>query len=132
MQEWPATITFDGPHPLVVALAGRLGGEASDDGEDSANGGRVLVVGGSSLIQDQFMAGSGQALVLNLVDWLLLDDAMLEIRSRGLAVAPLEEISDGKRNFIKYGNIIGVPLLFVAIGLVRWRLRERRRAMVTA
>ena len=124
LQQWPATISFDGPHPLVVALAG-AGGDAP------GKGGRVLVFGGSSIIQDQFLGGTSQALVLNLVDWLLLDDAMLQIRSRGLVDAPLDEVSDAKRSALKWGNIVGVPLVFVLIGIVRWRLRERRRALVT-
>ncbi len=121
MQEWPASIDFTGPYPLVVALAGAFGGQ--DEG-------RVLVFGGSSVLSDQYQSASGQALVLNLVDWLLLDDAMLEIRSRGMADAPLEEIDDTKRNTIKFANILGVPLLFIAIGIVRWRLRERSRSQM--
>lgn len=129
LQRWPDTIQFDGPHPVVVALAGPLGGPG--EGDEAAANGRVLVFGGSSVIQDQFLSGTGQALVLNLVDWLLLDDAMLDIRTRGLVAAPLEEVSDSKRATLKYFNIIGIPLIFVAIGLVRWRLRERRRALVT-
>jgi gliding-associated putative ABC transporter substrate-binding component GldG len=118
LQRWPATITFTGPHPLVVALSG------------IGNGGRALVIGGSSLIQNQFFGGSGQALALNLVDWLLLDEAMMAIRSRGLTVAPLPELSDTMRTTLKYLNILGVPALLVAAGLVRWRLRERRRRSV--
>ena len=76
--------------------------------------------------------GTGRALVLNLVDWLLLDQAMLQIRTRGLAEPPLEEISDSTRVTAKWFNILGVPLIFVLIGLIRWRLRERRRALVMA
>jgi ABC-type uncharacterized transport system involved in gliding motility auxiliary subunit len=94
------------------------------------DGGRALVIGGSSMVQDQFMGGTAQALALNLVDWLLLDEAMMGIRTRGLAVAPLDELSDATRTTLKYANILGLPALFVAYGLVRWRLRERRRRLV--
>ena len=34
---------------------------------------------------------------------------------------------DGARNAVKYGNVVGVPLLLVFYGLVRWRTRELRR-----
>ena len=45
---------------------------------------------------------------------------MLQIRSRGLVAAPLEEISDSRRAFLKYGNIIGVPLVFVGLLVGAW------------
>lgn len=118
LQRWSASITFTGPHPLVVGVSG------------IGDGGRALVIGGSSLVQDQFMGGTAQALALNLVDWLLLDEAMMGIRTRGLTVAPLDELSDTTRTTLKYANILGLPALFVAYGLVRWRLRERRRRLV--
>jgi hypothetical protein len=48
-----------------------------------------------------------------------------------LSAAPLGEVSDGARSAIRYANILGMPLLFIAFGLVRWRRRESRRARVT-
>ncbi len=125
LQRWPATVEFTGPHPLVAAV--RVSVE-----DDDAAPGRVLVIGGSSLLENQFLMGAGRALVLNLVDWLLLDQAMLEIRTRGVAAPPLDELSDATRRTLKYGNIIGVPLAFILIGLIRWRMRERRRRLVVA
>ncbi|MBC7792509.1 MAG: ABC transporter permease, partial [Clostridia bacterium] len=92
---------------------------------------RILVAGGSAFIQDQFGGKANEAFILNMVDWLVMDEAMLSVRSRGLAAAPLEEISDGGRNAMKLANIVGLPFAFVAFGLVRWRLREGRRSKVT-
>lgn len=140
LQQWPETIEFNGPYPLVATVSGEIPGEATPPGSGDAGSApapaeavpvRLLVAGGSALLTDQFLSNSTQAMVLNLVDWLLLDEAMLEIRTRGLAEAPLEELDDGARNLVKYGNIVGVPLLFALLGLVRWRLRERRRRLVT-
>jgi hypothetical protein len=49
-----------------------------------------------------------------------------------LAGSPLQaELSDGTRNAVKFGNALGMPFLLVAFGLVRWRLREARRARVS-
>ena len=73
------------------------------------------------------MQRSNEALVLNLMDWLVLDEDLLAVRTRGLGAAPLEELEDSQRLTIKYGNIIGLPLLFMVFGLVRWRRREARR-----
>jgi hypothetical protein len=47
-----------------------------------------------------------------------------------LEAAPLRELTDGQRNTVKYLNMLGLPLVFVAFGLVRWRVRERRRGRV--
>ena len=46
--------------------------------------------------------------------------------------APLQaELSNGTRTGMKLGNAFGMPLLLVAFGLVRWRMREARRARAT-
>lgn len=140
LQQWPDTIDFTGPYPLVATVSGDIQVAAAPKDDDDAGSApapattvpvRLLVVGGSAILQDQFLSNTTQALVLNLVDWLLLDDAMLSIRTRGLADAPLKELDDGTKKLVKYGNVIGVPLLFVLLGIVRWRLRERRRRLVT-
>jgi hypothetical protein len=58
-------------------------------------------------------------------------EALLSVRSRGLAAAPLGEVSDGGRNAMKLANVVGLPFAFVAFGLIRWRMREARRGKVT-
>jgi len=129
--------TVDGsqvhPRNLVVALSGVLPshfGAAPTATEQSRPQGRVLVTGGASFLADQFLSKGNQTLLLNLMDWLVLDDALLAIRSRGLAAAPLRDVDEGSRRLIKLGNVVGLPLALVAFGLVRWRMRERRRARV--
>jgi len=80
---------------------------------------------------DQVGGRLGQAFVLNLIDWLMLDEGLLAMRTRGMTVAPLQkDISDNTRNSVKYGNMLGVPFLFCLYGLVRWRSRERRRRTI--
>ena len=87
---------------------------------------------GSAALWDDFMSSANQAFLLNVADWLLLDSALLNMRTRGLAEAPLDkDISDATRNGVKYGNVLGIPFLFTAFGLVRWRMREARRSRVT-
>jgi ABC-type uncharacterized transport system involved in gliding motility auxiliary subunit len=127
---------------LVVALSGPVKSHfgqgpapapAKEGEEAPAVGGtnaRVLIAGGSSMMTDQFMSPTNQALALNLIDWLLSDEGLLALRSRGLGGAPIDELSDGVRAAIKYGNIVGVPLAFIAFGLVRWRRRETRRQLI--
>lgn len=142
-RDWRSeTITANGPHNLMVQVSGKLPShykaEAStSSGPDpilaeSQGDARVVVAGGSSLAWDDFMGQPNQALLLNTADWLLLDPALLAMRTRGISEATLQpEIADSTRNLVKFGNILGVPLLLVAFGIVRWRMREARRATVT-
>ena len=113
------------------------GGAPSGDEADQAspltvaNNARILVAGGATFLSDSFLSQQSQAFILNLTDWLLLDEALLKIRSRGLASAAIDELDEGARRGIKYGNILGLPMALVALGLVRWRRREHRRTRVS-
>ena len=143
-RDWRSeTITATGPYDLMIQVRGKLKSHFATQALQSAPGAapllaeskgesRIIVVGGSSLLWDEFFGRPSQALALNVADWMLLDPALLAMRSRGLAGAPLEaELSDGKRNAVKFGNALGMPFLLVAFGLVRWRMREGRRAGAT-
>jgi ABC-type uncharacterized transport system involved in gliding motility auxiliary subunit len=144
MQRWTLDALGEpSAQKLAVALSGPIashfgtsdaaaqGGAEADKGEqEKSSGGRVLVVGGSSFLQDQFLAPGNQALVLNLLDWLVLDDALLAVRSRGLEAAPLKELDERQRAAIRYANVIGLPVAMVLFGIGRWRMRERRRSRV--
>ena len=149
LQEWGVLgIEFEGAQNLVATISGTLktafdeamgddmgATEESDEAPESwltkTDHARVVVVGGSSILRDQYTSESNQALVLNLLDWMLLDDAMLSIRTRGLTIAPLDEVPDVVRNVMKYGNMVGLPVALVAFGLVRWRIREAKRRGLT-
>jgi gliding-associated putative ABC transporter substrate-binding component GldG len=124
-RRWTAEdVGEQGSRILIATVSGQL---PSHYGAAVEAESRVVVAGGSSFIGDQFFAEGNQALLLNIVDWLARDDALLAIRTRGLKAAPLREVSDSTRSLIKYGNIVGVPLLLVLYGLFRWRRREARR-----
>ncbi len=126
-----ADVGQQGERTLIAALSGVLPSHygVTPDGEAAES--RVVVAGGGMFIADQFFAQGNEALLLNILDWLVRDDALLAVRSRGLKAAPLDEVSDASRTLIKYGNIIGVPLFLVLYGLFRWRRREARRAGVS-
>ncbi|MFY0579459.1 GldG family protein [Cystobacter fuscus] len=130
-----------GPYPLIVQVSGKLKSHFAAQANvssatpllaESKGEPRVIVAGGSAALWDDFMSSANQAFLLNVADWLLLDSALLNMRTRGLAEAPLDkDISDATRNTVKYGNVLGIPFLFTAFGLVRWRMREARRSRVT-
>ena len=129
LQRWTADMVKDeGAKGLIVTVSGPVKSYATAG--TAATNARILVAGGSSFMADKFLSPGNEALVMNLVDWLVLDEALLAVRSRGLAAAPLSDIGEGGRAAVKYLNIAGVPLALVGFGLVRWRSRERRRREV--
>jgi ABC-type uncharacterized transport system involved in gliding motility auxiliary subunit len=117
---------------LIVALDGVV--PSKFDGASSSadvKPARIVVAGGATFIADQFLSAGNQALLLNVMDWLVRDDALLAVRTRGLRAAPLKDVDDGTRRSVKYANIVGVPVLCIAAGLIRWRRRESRRSRVS-
>jgi gliding-associated putative ABC transporter substrate-binding component GldG len=132
-QRWTQdAVGSQGMRNLVVSLTGTMPGSfatSSTDGDVRET--RIVVAGGAGFVTDRFLAQGNEALLLNLMDWLVRDDALLAVRSRGLQAAPLEDLNESRRRMVKYANIIGLPLLYIAFGLVRWRRRESRRTKVS-
>ena len=92
--------------------------------------GRVAVIGSADFASDRYARNSPTNIVLvqNAIDWLAQDDALIAIRSKDRAPPPLVFSSSVARGAAKYGNLIGVPLLLVAAGIVRlWRRRRTTR-----
>lgn len=92
--------------------------------------GRIVVVGTADFASDRYARNSPENIVFvqNAIDWLAQDEALIAIRSKNRAPPPLVFTSMVKRSAVKYGNVIGVPLLLVALGIVRlWRRRETTR-----
>lgn len=131
-RDWRSeTITPTGPYDLMVQLSGKLKGGAANASSPEAKASRVVVAGTAALFQDDFMQRPNAALLLDVADWLVLDPALLAMRTRGLHLATLKsELSDGTRNAAKFGNALGLPLALAAFGLIRWRLREGRRTRI--
>jgi gliding-associated putative ABC transporter substrate-binding component GldG len=130
-QRWTVDqVTDAGKHDLIVAVSGKIPSHF-DGSAAGADDSRLVVAGGASFVEDDFFSEGNQALFLNLMDWLVRDDALLAVRTRGMEAAPLRDVGESTRSTLKYANVVGIPLLCVALGLVRWRRREARRSRVT-
>ena len=84
------------------------------------------MVGSADFASDRYVRGgeTGVVFVQNAVDWLAQDEALIAIRSKDRTPPPLVFTSNAMRDAVKYGNLIGIPLLLVALGGVRlWRRR---------
>ena len=115
---------------LAVALdpAATGGVGSSGEGRGSATEGRMIVVGDVDFLQEQFVRANPQNLVftLNAIDWLAQDEALIGIRSKLRTPPVMAFTSEFQSAALKWGNLVGVPLLFVALGVVRVTGRRRR------
>jgi ABC-type uncharacterized transport system involved in gliding motility auxiliary subunit len=100
--------------------------------------GRILVAGSGQMVIDpvvqilQKLHGARErsanlAFTINTVDWLTANQGLIAVRGKGVENPRLNIEKDSTRQLLKYGNILGWPLLVIAIGLARWGLRARSR-----
>lgn len=85
---------------------------------------RIIVVGDGDFMKDE-MAGNRDNLTFfaNIIDYLADDAGLISIRSKNIALAPLEPVSDGTKQLLKWSNLLVPPFLVVGYGLIRWRRR---------
>ena len=72
------------------------------------------------------MSPANLTFLANSINWLAQDEALIAIRSKNRTPPNLVFESDMSRNLLKWGNLVGVPLLFVLLGVVRVTGRRRR------
>jgi ABC-type uncharacterized transport system involved in gliding motility auxiliary subunit len=108
---------------LVAALANPLAADSVGEFR-----GRVVVIGNSTFASDAYadQGSPGLVVVSNAVDWLAQDDALIQIRSKDRRPPPLVFESKTTRDAVKYGNLVGLPILLVAFAGVRLYRRRRR------
>lgn len=135
--------TAGGPFSAAVAVNGKFSSFFADKADKAKEDGltfisdpskvwkesvdtRILVLGNAGIAQDEFFEPGAGAFFVNAVDWLAQDSNMAQIRNRGLSDRPLPELSPGVKQFARYGNMLGIPFLFILFGIVRWQWRKAR------
>ena len=91
---------------------------------------QIIVIGTAQFLTQ--MRPDGINFFLNTVDWLTFGNALIGIRSQAITNRPLRDVSEIEKNLIKYLCIVGIPLLVVIFGLVRYFLKNRAKRMVEA
>lgn len=135
-RDWgKSNIEPTGPYNLIVEARGVLpkvnDSEVASSDSDNLVESRLVVIGSSALIWDDFFAPANQIMALNIADWMLADAALLEMRAREFSDVALDtELSDYTKQAVKYLNILGVPFLLILYGIIRWRIRESRRQSI--
>jgi len=90
--------------------------------------GRVVVVGTPDVANDRFLGSAPGNLqfLLNAVDWLAQDEALIAIRAKNRAPPPLAFSTPVKRGMARYGNMFGVPALIIVVAAVHLLRRKQR------
>ena len=155
-QQFAASEDELGVHTLAVAIDPSLADEGDQEGDAEAGdedadagdedaprdgeapdavdvtgpmpGGRIVAVGDGDFLEDRFAQANSQNVIFaaNAVDWLAQDDALIGIRSKNRSPPALAFESDTGRNALKWGSLIGVPVLFILFGFVRVTGRATR------
>lgn len=90
---------------------------------------RIIVVGSSRFINDDFAPEfeGNLAFFLNAIDWLTIGDELIGIRSRETGERPLKIVNERGKLIVRIINMLAIPLLVIAFGLIYNALRRRRR-----
>ena len=59
--------------------------------------------------------------MVNSIDWLSDDTGLVELRTRGATVRPIDDIEDSKRTFLKYLNFFLPVVLALLYGIFRFQ-----------
>ena len=115
-----------GSKTLAVSVFGNF---SSLFGNGSTDAGRLIVVGDSDFVKDNFLRNMPDNLIFfqNLVDSLSLDEDLINIRSKGISDRPIKELSDSSKAVARYLNIFGLTIVAVVFGMIRYYLRRRSR-----
>ena len=89
---------------------------------------QIIVMGTAQFLTQ--LSPNGIEFFLNSIDWLTLGEALIGIRSHTITNRPLKDASGFEKNFVKYMCIIGIPLLVVLFGLIRYLLKRRVKRLV--
>jgi gliding motility-associatede transport system auxiliary component len=89
---------------------------------------RIIVIGDGDFGRDQYLGNRDNlTFFANMADYLVDDAGLITIRAKDVSMPPLEQVSDGAKPLIKYANLGLPPLLVLAYGLFRWRMRKTRK-----
>ncbi len=112
---------------LTTLLVAAMVQPALAEGEASqaAPAGRLVVVGNSDFVADAQLRSAPENLTfaLNVVDWLAEDESLIAIRSKDRSPPPLV-LEEGKRDAVKYANLVGVPVVIILAALLRLLRRK--------
>lgn len=109
--------------------------------ESSEKESHIIVIGNSSFLDMSHIqqSPSNFMFISNAVDWMTLDESLINIRAKAINNRmidltrfgePNSEAVDAKKSFIKYTNIFAMSFLVIIYGIFRHVIRKRSRNIV--
>ncbi|MBN2610080.1 MAG: Gldg family protein [Bacteroidales bacterium] len=92
---------------------------------------KMVVVADGDILEPMSQQGphpDNLNLVVSSVDWLSDDTGLIELRTKGAKSRPIkEDLTDGKRTFLKFLNFLLPIVLIIIIGIIRFEIRRNQR-----
>ncbi|MFW6276003.1 MAG: ABC transporter, partial [bacterium] len=95
----------------------------------------VVFADGDFPVEPDNQEGMGQSevhednvnLMVNAIDWLSDETGLVELRTKGITLRPLDKIDDTKKTILKYLNFLLPILLIVIYGIIRMQRNKNLR-----
>jgi len=104
----------------------------ADDFFYRTNNAKIILVTDSDFIKDGGGAGVRANLdfVLNSIDYLMDDTALIEIRARETVFKPLRELSSSGKKVVRWLNILLPSFLLLVFGVINYHRQIQRRKVI--
>ena len=89
----------------------------------------ILVIPCSQLLVNELIYPGNMEFILNVIDFMTIGDDLISIRTRPTSDRPIKELSGEMKKFLRLLNILGVPLLVIIFGMMRFYLKRRDKAI---
>ncbi|WP_109830349.1 GldG family protein [Reichenbachiella versicolor] len=121
-RQWTKNDFVQGPQNMAVAIEGHAVG--------STNSKLIVVANGAFAVNGnppQQINQDNVNFVSNSVDWLSDDTGLIDLRTKGITSRPLEQLEDGTREMLKYGNVAFPIVLVFIYAFIRRQLYLRKK-----
>lgn len=86
---------------------------------------KIIVIGNGEFVTDEFRGPPENTMFFaNMIDYLVDDIGMTEIRIKDANPKPLKNIEDSTKKIVKYGLLAVPPVIVLLYGMFRWRRRK--------
>lgn len=96
--------------------------------------GKIFLIGTSEIIKNNALDEEGRSpnamFLLNILDYLNNREDIAVMRSKVQRFNPLDETKPFTRYFVKWVNTLGLPALFVVVGILIWINRRNRKKRI--
>jgi ABC-type uncharacterized transport system involved in gliding motility auxiliary subunit len=96
--------------------------------------GKIFVIASAEILKNNMIDREGRTpnamFVMNVIDYLNNRTDIALMRSKQQRFNPLNETGAGTKAFVKWFNIIGLPVIVMLFGLLVWFVRHNRKKRI--